>query len=253
MDQDAALLAAIGRAVKTERERHGWTRAELAERSELSVRFLGQVEAGSGNIAVTRLARLARALDRSPADLLASASPAERRPVVALVGLRGAGKSTLGRLAADRLGLSFAEHDELVADREGIELGELFLSRGEDGYREAARGALRDWLGSDAGHGLLAVSGGIVRDGAAFERLLAVTHTVWLDALPDDHWERVVAQGDRRPMRDRPDARRELEQLWASRRALYERAGHRIDTSALGFEGAADRLVSITRSALAVA
>jgi XRE family aerobic/anaerobic benzoate catabolism transcriptional regulator len=202
------------------------------------------VESGLGNISLARLDELAAALDLSPARLLAEADlPLPIRPV-ALLGLRGAGKSTLGPRAAAATGRRFVELDRLVEDAAGMPLGELFAVHGEAYYRKLEREALAGLLRSEEPT-LLATGGGIVAAPETFEMLRRACVTVWLRAAPREHWERVTGQGDQRPMASRPDAMAELHAILSERRPLYRKADFVIDTSRLGIEAGTRALVRI--------
>ncbi len=247
MDPVDPLLHSLGARLKSLREGAGLTQRELARRAELSPRFLAQVEAGRGNIAVTRLARLARGLGVELSATLADlpSSPVDCG-VIALLGLRGAGKSCLGRELALRLGVPFVEQDALVEEAAGMERGEVFTLHGEDYYRDLARRTLDRLLAEGEQPMVLATTGNVVADPESLELLERRASTIWLKASGEDHWQRVLAQGDVRPMNDRPDARAELERLLERREPLYARARHTVDTSALGREGALQRLVELT-------
>jgi len=231
------LLANLGRKVREERERRGFPLRELAERSGLSLRFLSLVEAGHGNISVRKLADLAHALATTPALLLQGAATAAAMPVISLLGLRGAGKSTVGRKLARRLRVPFVELDARIEQVSGLPLAEIFRLHGEAYYRRLEREALERLL-HDEGALVLATGGGLVTAPETFARLRQRTVTVWLRARPEDHWSRVVQQGDPRPMEARPGAMSELRRLLAVREPLYSQAAHVIDTSKLGVEAA---------------
>lgn len=243
------LLALVGARVRAARASRGWTQRELAAAADLSPRFVSEVEAGRGNIALTRLATLARALDLPLASLVEADGPGPATcGVIALLGLRGAGKSTLGAALAARLGVPFVEHDDLIEDAAGMSRPEIFSIHGEDYYGELAARTL-DRLLAEAPPGLvLATTGGVVTDPEALELLRRRAVTVWLRARSEDHWRRVLAQGDFRPMQDRPDAFGELERLLARREPLYARAHHEVDTSALGERAALDALLELARA-----
>ena len=170
---------------------------------------------------------------------------------MALLGLRGAGKSTVGAAAARRLGLPFIELDERVAERAGVSLGQIFELHGLAYYRRLSREELERILAAGE-PAIVATGGGLVADHPTFDLLRRAAVTLWLKAKPQDHWSRVVAQGDARPMADRSGAMNELRALLRARRALYERAEHVVDTSALGLERSVDRVVRLARAATAV-
>jgi XRE family aerobic/anaerobic benzoate catabolism transcriptional regulator len=218
---------------------------ELAERSEVSERFLSDVERGRGNISLVRFAELAEALGYSPAALLALAEPPQCAPrsVVSLLGLRGAGKSTLGRKLAQALSVPFVELDGAVAEASGMSLSTLFEIHGEAHFRRLERDVLRRIL-DEAQPCVLATGGSIVTAPDTFAMLQSQTTTVWLRAEPGDHWARVVAQGDGRPMRGRTDAMNELREILRDREARYREAHHLLDTSAMS---EAEALVALLR------
>jgi XRE family aerobic/anaerobic benzoate catabolism transcriptional regulator len=166
--------------------------------------------------------------------------------VIALLGLRGAGKSTIGRRLARRLRRPFVELDRRVEEAAGMSLGELFALHGESYYRRLEREALERLL-AEARPLVLAAGGGLPASPETYALLRARSLTVWLRAEPEDHWNRVVQQGDRRPMADHPEAMAELRRLLAAREPLYAQAAATIDTSRLGVEGAADAITRIVR------
>ncbi len=256
MNSDEELLRDLGERVRAERRRLGLTVRELSSASALSERFLVDLEGGKANVSVVRLSHVARALGTAPGALFgepptphdARGHGPAMRGLVALIGLRGAGKSSIGRQAAERLGVEFIELDQRVTERAGLALGEIFDLHGAAFYRRLEREELERCLAED-GPAVVAVGGGMVTDHSAFERLLASASVIWLKASPEDHFTRVVAQGDLRPMAERKDAMKELRAILRARRALYERAHHVIDTSALGLPRSIDRAVKLAREA----
>ena len=222
------LLRVLAGRVRARRAELGWTRAALALRSGLSVRFLARIEGGDGNVSLLRLAGLATALGLTPEDLIRPQEE-ERSRIVALVGMRGAGKSTVGPMLATALGLPFVEMDARIRETAGLPLDQLFELHGERFYRRIEREVLERIL--DGGSGaVVAAAGGIVNEPQTWDLLLRRATVVWLKAQPEDHWDRVVAQGDRRPMADSPDALAELRSMLAARERLYAQAHVTIDT-----------------------
>ena len=224
MNQEA-LLAEVGRRIRAARERAGLSQAETARRAGLSRRFVTLLEGGRANVSLARLADLAAALRvplRELCDVDVSRAPELR---VALVGLRGAGKTHVGQLLSQALEVPFFELDALVEERAGMSLNTLFDSYGEAFYREQQRGALEHWL-AQHGSGVLATGGSLVMDEVAFARLRATCRTIWLRAAPEEHLQRVVEQGDLRPMAGRARAMAELKSILAAREPLDARADH---------------------------
>jgi XRE family aerobic/anaerobic benzoate catabolism transcriptional regulator len=240
---EGEALARLGSVVRSLRENLGLSRTELASRSGLSLRFLAQLEAGEGNISYLRLWRLSRALGCDLSFLVQGAeAPGDRPP--ALIGLRGAGKSTVGKILARELGLPFLELDDLVEAEAGMPLAQIFELQGEPYYRELERDALVRHL-SGTTRAVLAAGGGIVTEPETFAQLRRGTFTVWLKASPRDHWTRVLGQGDRRPMRNRVDATVELEKLWSARARLYAKAELIVETSGRSPEEAAREILAV--------
>jgi len=239
--------------------RRAATLAQLARKSALSARFLAKVELGLANISVARLHQVARALDlpienlvtdgqpASPpfeqsAQLLKKLPPAQlrdahklllekfsgadsasRRFRIALVGLRGAGKSTLGSLLAQVLRVPFIELDKQIERDSGLTLSIIFDLYGPSGYRRMERQALESVLAKYPRF-VLAAGGSIVADPASYNRLLSECFTIWLRAKPEEHMARVLAQGDRRPMAHNRQAVHDLRRILWSREALYRQA-----------------------------
>ncbi|HSS01577.1 MAG TPA: shikimate kinase [Kofleriaceae bacterium] len=239
-------LDAVGAAVRKHRERLGWSRRELATQSGVSERFLAQLETGDGNISLRRFADVARALNTSPSALLAPAdAPPEVKPI-ALLGVRGAGKSSVGAALAKRLGVAFVELDQRIEQTAGLPLGELFALHGESYYRRIEREVLTQLL-DDPPPMVLATGGSIVNDATNYDLLRSRCRTIWLSARAEDHWNRVVAQGDQRPMAENPHAFAELRALLAARDRLYARADHTIETTGRRVPQVAAEIVDLVR------
>lgn len=227
---DAALLRSVGAQVKDRRKERAMTRTALAAASGLSARFLADLEAGEANVSIVKLAHVAKALGTSPGQLLEI--PRERS--IALLGLRGAGKSAVGAALAKRLARPLVELDALVEEQAGLPLREIFAVHGDTYYRRVEAQALEHFL-SRAEPGVLATGGGIVTSPGTFERLRRACFTVWLRARPEDHMTRVERQGDVRPFSStqgarRPNAMAELRQILAARTPLYSQADLIVDT-----------------------
>ncbi len=197
----------------------------------MSERFLAQLEGGSGNISLLRFAEVARALGMSPASLLAAAEQVDAaQRSVALLGLRGAGKSTVGTSLAKRLGVAFIEVDQRIEQIAGLSLGQLFELHGEAYYRRLEREVL-EGLSGDVAPAVLAPGGSIVSAPDNYALLRLRCTTVWLRATPEEHWNRVIQQGDHRPMAKNPQAFEELRTLLEAREELYRTADFIVDTS----------------------
>jgi XRE family aerobic/anaerobic benzoate catabolism transcriptional regulator len=264
------ILSEVGSRIRARRVGRRWSQAELAQRSGVSRRFLLQIEAGEGNASLLRLAELAQALECSLVSLFAGTGPfsddldvlageaarlgrnaqqellrsiQSRSDKVALIGLRGAGKSTIGALAAERAGCEFVELDRRVAQVAGMSLGELFEYHGAEGYRSAAIEALEQVL-SEPGRAIIEVGGSLVLDERAMALLKEYSRLIWLQASPGEHLRRVREQGDVRPMSGRKDARGELEAILKRRSPLYSQAPEHVDTVAVGIEGAVEAILS---------
>jgi XRE family transcriptional regulator, aerobic/anaerobic benzoate catabolism transcriptional regulator len=268
------FLSALGERVRALRARRAMSRRALAQASDVSERHLANLELGVGNASVLVLLQVARALDcqieellgdestTSPewllirellrgrsedelrrgrialADLYGTASRTEARTSrIALVGLRGAGKSTLGRLLAAKLELPFVELNHEIARIAGCDLNEIHNLMGAVAYRRYELRALRATLERHSA-AVIATPGGLVTEPASYNLLLAHCYTVWLTATPEQHMERVLAQGDLRPMADNPEAMADLKRILAERQPFYDRADMVFDTAAADPEAA---------------
>ena len=241
-----AILTRLGAEVRTRREARGLTKAQLAQVSDVSLRFLNDVEAGRANPSVLKVQALAEALGAQPADLLAAPAAAPEALRISLLGIRGAGKTTIGRRLAVRIGLTFVELDRKIEERASLSLSEIFALHGEDYYRRLERQALEAVLAEGKGC-VIATGGGIVTSSETFSRLKAQTITIWLRADVNDHWNRVLQQGDRRPMKGHPQAMAELRRLLTTRKRLYGTARHTLDTSSLTPDAVVSEIEALTR------
>jgi XRE family transcriptional regulator, aerobic/anaerobic benzoate catabolism transcriptional regulator len=279
---ETALLIRLGQRIRALRKERGLTIKELANSTGLSLRFLSQLEAGEGNIAVSRLAQIASVLEirmsellleveenhskidllRTEIDtLLISRSEQElvlvkrlvnlalgehQQTAVGLLGLRGAGKTTVGKKLAAKLTIPFWELDERIEDIAGLSLSEIFALHGETYYRRLETQALTEVL-SRSQFAVIALPGGIVNNPEAFNLTKQHCLTIWLKARPEDHMQRVLAQGDRRPIANRPNAMAELRTILAAREPLYQQANITIDTSSLGVNKSLENALSELR------
>src|SRR5262245_47954154 len=261
-----AYLRRLGERVRTLRNQRGMTRKALARHAKVSERYLAQLEAGLGNGSIVLLRRISRAIglpvtqlvhegSEPPLDLvllsqflerlsppaLAEArdlllkhfsdpSDDARRRRIALIGLRGGGKSTLGRLLAERLGAPFIELDREIEKRSGATLSEIFDMFGQETFRRAGRAALDDVVRRHERF-VIATSGSIVTEPGTLELLLTSCFTVWVRAEPEDHMKRVMAQGDMRPMANSARAMEDLISILRSREPLYAKADVALSTS----------------------
>jgi XRE family transcriptional regulator, aerobic/anaerobic benzoate catabolism transcriptional regulator len=261
---DAAFLDRLGERVREARARRGMTRKILARDSGVSERYLAQLETGRGNASVLLLRQIAQALNlpvdelvraddgqsveltlifqllkRLPAAKLArvrtqlvreyGTAYGARENRIALVGLRGAGKSTLGAALARQLGVPFVELDHEVEAEAGTSLHEIFLLHGQAGFRRYERRALERILEKNE-RCIIATGGSIVSEPATYDLVLSACFTVWLKAAPEEHMARVAAQGDYRPMAGNREAMDDLRRILAGREPLYAQADVTIDT-----------------------
>jgi len=261
-----AYLRRLGERLRTLRNQRGMTRKALAAHARVSERYLAQLEAGKGNGSIVLLRRIASAiglpvtqllhdgaeppldfvllsqfLERLSPPALANArkvllkhfsEPSEglRRRRIALIGLRGGGKSTLGRLLAERLDVPFIELDREIERRSGANLSEIFDMFGQETFRRAEREAFDEVLSQHL-HFVIATSGSIVTEPSTLELLLASCFTIWVRAEPEEHMRRVMAQGDMRPMAHNARAMEDLVSILKSREPLYAKAEAIITTS----------------------
>jgi len=231
----AAILRSLGAEVRRRRGALGWARRELAERTGISERFLADVESGRANPSVSKLVQLGAALGCRASELIDGLGAAPRS--VSLLGLRGAGKSTVGPALAAALEWPFVELDARIEAQSGLSLDEIFQVHGEAYYRRVENQVLREVL-SEPRPAVVACGGGVVTSEESFGLLRARTHTVWLRARAEDHWRRVIAQGDTRPMADNAQAFQDLSSILEQRERLYRAAALCVDTSQHGVEEA---------------
>ena len=246
--QDAAYLARLGDRVRAWRGANGMTRKSLAASSGVSERYLAQLEAGQGNISVLLLRKLARAMGVAVDSLVREEPDREssgRR--IALIGLRGAGKSSLGTKLAAAQGVPFIELDAEVEREAGARLGEVFAMYGQEAYRRFERRALERVLRTHES-AVIAVGGSLVTDPDTYRLLLDNCRTVWLKARPEEHMNRVIAQGDMRPfegkMQGRAAALEEIRKLLEDRDRLYARADVTLETSGRSLKATLEDLKS---------
>ncbi len=283
----AAFLAAIGGEVRRHRAKRGMTRRQLAQTSLTSERYLAQIEGGAGNPSVSVLRAIAQALDLPASALLppesgartaalggildllaqlpaaelhalakeiearaARSAHADRARRIALVGLRGAGKSTLGRMLARHLGMAFIELDRRVEEDYGVSIPDLIEMAGTATFRRHERTALERVIVEHEA-AIITTAGGIVANPETYALLLRRTHTVWIKARPDEHMSRVMAQGDFRPMAQNRQAMADLIAILEARRADYARAEAEVDTSDEAVEQSFAKLLRVVTPLLA--
>lgn len=236
------LLRELGRRLAAARQVAGLSLSELALRADVSRRYLTDAEAGRANLSVLVLARLARELGTSAASLIDVPAGGRAEERIALVGLRGAGKTTVGRRLALALEVPFVELDGEVERAAGLGLGQIFDLHGSAAFHRFEAEALERVLAR--GERLVVATGGSIAEAPeTFERLLATCRTVWLTARPEEHFSRVAQQGDLRPMEGRPRALEELLDLLDRRRPIYSRCEHEVSTSARSPEAVAQEVL----------
>lgn len=281
---DEDLLLSLGKRVREIRARRGMTRKMVAKESDVSERHLAQLEAGAGNISILLLQRIAVALHVTLADLLVpeTEESSDRRLIerllervpkqhlkdvlsrlerefgheeavrsnrIAFIGLRGAGKSTLGSKLAEEWKLPFVELDREIEKDAGMPLGEIFSLYGQAGYRRFERRTLERVI-QEHDRAVISVGGGAVSEKKTYEYLLSNCYTVWLKTQPEEHMARVMAQGDFRPVVDHDEAMEDLRRILEARDALYRRADLHIDTSGESAEESFARLQKKLRASL---
>lgn len=281
---DGQFLFALGKRVRDTRDRLGMTRRQLAREASVSERHLAHLEAGEGNVSIVLLRHIGDALGLSLPELLSTGTEesveqrlvrrvleqlprhrledvifrlmrdfgheeAARRKRIALIGLRGAGKSTLGRRLAGELGYRFVELDAEIERETGMPMGEIFALYGQTGYRRIEQRCLRHAL-ENGNPMVLAASGGIVSQADTYDLLLSKCLTIWLRASPEEHMQRVTAQGDLRPMAGSDEAMEDLRRILIARESQYLRADHVVDTTKRNEDDSFQALrATVTRSA----
>lgn len=270
------ITTTIGTRVRAARAKAGMSRKKLAEASDVSERYLNQLENGDANVSIGILSRVATALaleltqllptertdyatSQGPlAALIGQMSPREQTDAVrvletylrdrrksqrgiALLGLRGAGKSTIGEMFARQHGMPFLSVTREIEARAGMTLPDLFNLGGPDAYRNLENEVVKD-LSARTDSIVLETAGGIVSNTAALDMILSSFRTVWLKAAPHEHLQRVVRQGDMRPMRETPEALDHLKALLAQREQEYARADYALDTTGLSPDACVQRL-----------
>ena len=225
-------LVTLGERVRSLRARRGLSRKAAAARARVSERHWANLETGVGNASILVLLQVAKALQCSLVTLLEEAPEAGnlRRQHIALIGLRGAGKSTLGQRLAQELGYVFVELSRVIENLAGCSISEIHGLYGPEAYRRYERRALEDCL-AQYPHVVMATPGGLVSEESTFNMMLAQCFTIWLQATPEDHMARVLAQGDTRPMSASTEAMQDLRRILSSRSPFYAKADLHFDTS----------------------
>ena len=275
-DPETGFLEQLGQRVRTMRALRGMSRKVLARVSGISERYIAQLEGGKGNVSIVLLRRVSNAMGAHLEDLIPAAEPTADWPVIrdllrkatpnqiaqakdvltgqglaaqrrmsfagiALIGLRGAGKSTLGKLLAKRIGWSFVELNKEIEAQNGLSVAEIIALYGQEGFRHMEQAALGQLLARKELM-VLATGGGIVSEPLSFDLILSSFYTIWVKAEPEEHMARVRGQGDLRPMADDRSAMAELRTILKSREPLYARASAVVDTAGLSVDAAAAQL-----------
>ena len=280
-----AFLQALGSRIRKLRNQHGLTRKSLAQESDVSERHLAQLESGEGNISILLLRRIAavlgvsldelfapedqqpdvsqkemilRFIERLPthrleevaARLLRDFGPEQNHRLarIALIGLRGAGKSTLGTKLAAARGVPFIELDQEIEKETGMPLAEIFSLYGQSGYRAIEKRTLERVVAANQS-AVISVGGGIVSEKESYDYLLSHCYTVWLKARPEEHMSRVIAQGDFRAMAGSDRAMEDLRRILESREPLYRKADSCIDTAGESVETSFNKLNAVLQAA----
>ena len=279
---DAGFAGEVGRLVRRGRARRGITRRQLASDSGISERYLAQIEGGEGNPSVIVLRTIAQAMEMHVTELLpttgrrneviarinellrrldvaelpgiaqlieqrlADGALSQRSRRIALVGLRGAGKTTLGRMLAERLGWPFVEINRVIEQEYGASVSMLIDMSGVSAFRRYEQSALEKVI-ADHDRVVIATAGGIVSNPETYALLLRRTHTVWIKALPQEHMARVIAQGDFRPMAENRAAMSDLVAILEARRADYAQSDAELDTSGETVEQSLSRLAALVQ------
>jgi XRE family transcriptional regulator, aerobic/anaerobic benzoate catabolism transcriptional regulator len=276
-DPETSFLEQLGQRVRTMRALRGMSRKVLARVSGISERYIAQLEGGKGNVSIVLLRRVSDAMGAHLEDLIPATEPSPDWPVIrdllrkaspgqiaqakeilagqnalvqrrlsfagiALIGLRGAGKSTLGKMLAKKIGWNFVELNKEIEAQNGLSVAEIIALYGQEGFRRMEQAALGQLLARKE-LTVLATGGGIVSEPLTFDLILSSFYTIWLKAEPEEHMARVRGQGDLRPMADDRSAMAELRTILKSREPLYARASAVVDTSGLAVDAAAARLI----------
>jgi XRE family aerobic/anaerobic benzoate catabolism transcriptional regulator len=282
-DAESGFLDQLGQRVRTMRALRGMSRKVLARVSGISERYIAQLESGKGNVSIVLLRRVSNAMGAHLEDLIPAADLAPDWPVIrdllrkatpsqiaqakdvlagqgatshrtsfsgiALIGLRGAGKSTLGKILAKKIGWNFVELNKEIEAENGLSVAEIIALYGQEGFRRMEQTALNQLLARKELM-VLATGGGIVSEPLTFDLILSSFYTIWLKAEPEEHMGRVRKQGDLRPMADDRSAMAELRNILVSREPLYARASATVDTAGLSVDAAATRLIDAVRPVL---